>query len=99
MDIIGIKEIWQIDGRTLGIIWTDLKEHRFDVVELRRQCPCAVCNDEMTGKKLLKPQEVSDGVRPTSIDSVGRYGMSIKFDDGHSTGIYSFDQLRKLASH
>jgi DUF971 family protein len=96
MDFIGIKEIWQADERTLGITWTDQKESKYDVVELRRQCPCALCNDEMTGKKILKPQDVATTVRPTTIDSVGRYGMSIKFDDGHGTGIYSFDLLRKV---
>ncbi len=99
MDFLGIKEIWQVDGRTLGISWTDSTECKYDVVELRRQCPCAVCNDEMTGKKLLRPQDITDAVRPTTIDSVGRYAMSIKFDDGHSTGIYSFDHLRRLAAH
>jgi DUF971 family protein len=28
---------------------------------------------------------------------VGSYGITIKWSDGHSTGIYSFETLRALA--
>ena len=49
-----VKEIWQKDERTLGIVWTDNVETAYDVVALRRHCPCALCIDEMTGKKFYK---------------------------------------------
>ena len=90
-----IKEIWQKDSKTLGIIWTDGVESSYDVVVLRRKCPCAACVDEMTGKRLLSPSEVGDNVRPVTINSVGRYALNIEFNDGHKTGIYSFESLRK----
>ena len=50
----------------------------------------------MVKKPILKAEDVSDDVRPVSIDSVGRYAMSIKFSDGHATGIYTFQYLRSL---
>jgi DUF971 family protein len=28
---------------------------------------------------------------------VGSYGIAIKWNDGHSTGIYSFERLRAMA--
>src|SRR5690606_4403173 len=86
MDAIRVKDIRQVDDRTLGITWTDGRTDEFDVVELRRQCPCAMCIDEMTGKRRLDPAQVADSVRPVRIESVGAYAMKIAFDDGHSTG-------------
>ena len=92
-----VKEIYQIDERTLGITWTDDQESKFDVVELRRKCPCASCVDEQTGKRILKPEMVKETVRPEQIRSVGRYALNIVFTDGHSTGIYTFKMLRKMS--
>ena len=62
---------------------------------LRKKCPCAFCVDEWS-KPILKEEDAKDDVRPVSIDSVGRYAMSIKFSDGSSTGIYTFKYLRGL---
>lgn len=92
-----VKEIYQIDERTLGITWTDDQESKFDVVELRRKCPCASCVDEQTGKRILQPEMVKETVRPEQIRSVGRYALNIVFTDGHSTGIYTFKTLRKMS--
>jgi DUF971 family protein len=93
---IGVEKIWQQDGRTLAIKWTDGKENLFDVVELRRRCPCANCIDEWTKKPKLKPEDVDDSLRPVKIASVGRYALSIAFSDGHATGIYTYKSLREF---
>lgn len=89
-----VKAIKQKDDRTLWIKWSDDQEQEWDVVTLRRNCPCAECIDEWTGKKNLKDADVADTVRPLSIQSVGRYALSINFSDGHKTGIYSFEKLQ-----
>ncbi|MFK7824675.1 MAG: DUF971 domain-containing protein [Oligoflexales bacterium] len=90
-----IQEIWQKDESTLGIIWSDGLESSFNVVDLRRSCPCAVCVDEMTGKRKLLASEVASSVRPVTVKSVGRYALNVEFNDGHNTGIYSFESLRR----
>jgi len=91
-----VRDIQQLDLRTLGITWTDGRESRYDVVELRRKCPCASCIDEWTGARRLTDDMVADTVRPLRVDSVGRYALTIKFNDGHGTGIYTFNMLRNL---
>lgn len=91
-----VRRIWQVDGRTLGIVWTSGLDARYDVVDLRRRCPCAVCVDEHTGRRILQPQDVSDAVRPELIRSVGAYALTIRFDDGHDTGIYDLGALHRL---
>jgi DUF971 family protein len=93
---VRVRDIKQTDSRTLSITWTDGKQSLYDVVELRRQCPCAHCVDEWTRKRLLKPEDVPQSVRPTVIESVGQYAISIHFSDGHKTGIYTFQRLRQL---
>lgn len=82
-----VQEVTQHDERTLRVVWQDGLEKLFDVVSLRKNCPCASCAGGV---------EVNDTVRPVEIKSVGRYALIVVFDDGHRTGIYSFDNLRQL---
>lgn len=91
-----VKRIWQQDERTLGINWTDGRKSLYDVVELRRQCRCAHCVDEISKKRTLNPDDVPESIRPVKIESVGRYALTIQFTDGHRTGIYAFEKLREI---
>ena len=91
--MIGVKEIWQEDATTLGILWTDHKKDLFDVYDLRSNCPCAVCVDEHSGKRIATKRIEQ---KPKTIKSVGQYALSIHFEDGHSTGIYTFNMLRMM---
>jgi DUF971 family protein len=93
---VRVKSINQLDGRTLGITWTDDLSSKFDVVDLRRKCPCATCIDEWTHEQILKPESIPETTRPIKIESVGQYALTIQFNDGHRTGIYTFAMLRKL---
>ena len=94
---IRVKSIDQINDRTLGITWTDHRQDTYDVVLLRRKCPCATCIDEWTHETILRPEQISDEVRPLKVESVGQYALTIQFSDGHKTGIYTFSMLRNLA--
>ena len=91
-----VESLEQIDKTTLGITWKDGHQSRWTVRELRLKCPCAMCVDEMTGKVLLKTENVPADVRPMKIEPVGRYGLRIRWSDNHDTGIYTFEALRAL---
>ncbi len=89
----------QIIGHELAIAWSDGKETFFPLEELRKACPCAVCNGE--------PDVMGCGEKPgvhhtpasfqlTSYEMVGGYGWQPHWADGHSTGIYSVNYLRRL---
>lgn len=91
-----VTRIYQVDPFTLGIDWSDGKMSRWRLAHLRRNCPCASCRDEWTGKPLLTPESIREDLQATSLESIGRYAISIKFSDGHTTGIYSYDLLRAL---
>ena len=45
-----------------------------------------------------QPGDVPDDVTPKTLRSVGLYAIAVDFSDGHTTGIYSFEHLRKLGA-
>ncbi len=56
---------------------------------LRRQCKCALCLDEMTGRPLLNPDDVKETIRPLRIERVGNYAVDVDWSDGHKS-LYPF---------
>ncbi|MDK1023734.1 MAG: P-loop NTPase [Gammaproteobacteria bacterium] len=85
-----------LDGSTLSVLWEDGKQDDFDVRNLRLACRCALCIEEMSGRPLLDPNSVLINVAPRMISSVGNYAIRINWNDGHSSGIYSFTHLRAM---
>ncbi len=68
----------------------------FPLADLRRACPCAGCKGAREqGRDPWTPR--AGGVSPTIVDAelVGAWGLSIRWDDGHDTGIYSWDGMRR----
>jgi ATP-binding protein involved in chromosome partitioning len=84
------------DPRTLSVLWQDATRDDFDVRDLRLACQCALCIEEMSGRKILDPRSVRQDVAPRDITSVGLYAIAVTWNDGHSSSIYSFDLLRSL---
>ena len=80
----------------LRVDWQDGRQSLYVVRTLRLACRCAHCVEEMTGRPLLREQDVPEDVRPVRISPVGRYGVQIAWSDGHDTGIYTFEYLRSL---
>ena len=64
---------------------------------LRARCPCAGCVDEWSGKRLLNVTTLRADIRPETLTEVGRYAVQVGWSDGHQTGIYSWELLRRLA--
>lgn len=83
------------DGARLRIRWQDGEVQEFEPRELRLRCPCAGCVEEMTGTRILTPEMVPEDIYPTAIHYVGRYALQFIWSDGHSTGIYPFEYLRR----
>jgi DUF971 family protein len=82
---------------SVSIKWSDDAETLYTAPVLRRSCPCATCVNEWTGEKILRDDQIDENLTFTDISIVGRYALSFHFSDGHNTGIYSFDYLKKLA--
>lgn len=84
-----------VDSRLL-IGWDDEHQSRYDPFQLRLACPCAQCVDELTGQRVIRPEQIPADIKPREMRPVGRYGVSFEWSDDHSTGIYTFDYLREL---
>jgi DUF971 family protein len=86
----------------LIIVWSDDRTCRYPLSHLREACPCVECRGghENMGRRgdpdnilVLTP------VRSYKIDRlelVGNYALQPFWDDGHHTGMYTWDYLRRL---
>lgn len=91
-----VRKIWQKDNHHFAIEWTDGLNAEYRLSDLQKQCPCAKCVDEATGKRLLDEKTIYEDVRAIRIENVGRYALKIQFTSGCSSGIYSFEMLHKM---
>ena len=82
----------------LLISWSDNTDSIYNARSLRLLCPCAGCIDEWTGEKRLDETKVAADITFKNISVVGRYALNFEFSDGHDSGIFSFDLLRKIAN-
>lgn len=80
----------------ITLLWNDGKSSKLKAWDLRMACPCAACVNEITGEKQLKPEMVPQDIKTVAISTVGRYALHIQWSDGHNTGLYGFEYLRKL---
>ena len=90
------QEIKKVGNKELHITWSDGHKSVYSANYLREKCPCASCIDEWTGALRIRPGSAAKDIEILKIDLVGRYALKCVFSDGHSTGIYSFEYLRKL---
>lgn len=91
-------QLKQLSKDTLGIHWSDGENRSYPVRELRLNCHCAHCVDEWTREKILDESKVPVDIAPKKIEPVGRYAIRFVWSDGHDTGIYTFDLLKKLGT-
>lgn len=90
---VGLK---QLGPATLGIVWNDGHNSFYRVRTMRLNCRCAHCVDEWTREKILDESKIPADIKPRKIEPVGRYAFRVVWSDGHDTGFYTFDSLRKL---
>lgn len=84
----------------LFIKWEDDSESLLSLKYLRDECPCAGCKGETILLKTYRPpapQVNTPGrYKIKNIETVGDYAVQITWQDGHNTGIYTWDYLQQL---
>jgi DUF971 family protein len=88
-------------GTELALSFADGFEAYLPLPMLRRACPCAACQGEPDALgRVLRPH-VELGPRAFELlkfQQIGGYAIQFFWADGHSTGIFSYSYLQKLAS-
>ncbi|MGB6223743.1 gamma-butyrobetaine hydroxylase-like domain-containing protein [Haloferula sp.] len=88
-------------GQELALAFGDGVECYLPLEALRSACPCAACQGEpdVTGRVIRPRKQIgARGFELSKIETIGGYALQLFWADGHSTGIYSFDYLRRLAA-
>lgn len=81
-------------SRQLEIAFDDDTRFNLPCEYLRAYSPSAEVRGHGPGQEVL--QVGKENVNITQIEPVGNYAICLFFDDGHSTGIYSWDYLHNL---
>jgi DUF971 family protein len=91
----------QIVGSEVAIAWDDGAESYLPFARLRAASPSA----ETQGERDIFGQQHGghgarnfDGVAVTGWEQVGNYAVRFTFSDGHGSGLYTYDYLRKLGA-
>lgn len=86
----------------LEISWSDGKTCRYPLSNLREACPCVECRG---GHMFMGPQFAPENILKltptrsyelTELNPVGNYALQPVWDDGHDTGIYTWDYLKLI---
>ena len=88
-------------GNELAVKWDDGTESFISLETLRRHCPCAGCKGEVDimGNVYKGPDRPLSpaAFQLRSLTPIGTYAVQPTWADGHATGIFSFDYLKKIA--
>jgi len=92
-------------SKGITIDWKDGHSSRYTCAYLRDKCPCATC----TGAHGTTPRNTDYSkppdtpfpmfkptIRMSSVEPAGNYAIRIQWNDGHNTGIYSYEHLRQI---
>jgi len=96
-----ILENATVIGNELALSFADGFEAYLPLPMLRRACPCAACQGEPDALgRVIRPR-VEHGPSAYELqkfETIGGYAIQLFWGDGHSTGIYSYTYLQKLAA-
>ena len=92
----------EIVNDLLLIQWSDKTDSVIQLVMLRDNCSCAICageKDALGNLHIGEPQQRNQqSYQLRGLQPVGYYGLRPFWGDGHSSGIYTIDLLKKLAA-
>jgi DUF971 family protein len=91
-------------SKGIKIDWKDSHQSSYGLDYLRDHCPCAMCTGShgtaprpKSTEKAANPfQMYTPKLKMTEVEAVGNYAIRIRWSDGHGSGIYSFEHLRKI---
>jgi DUF971 family protein len=84
-----------VEERELVIGWGGDHVTRLTLEELRRRCTCAACAEQRSAGGPVWPQPGSpQDLLVEGAELVGAWGISLRFNDRHEQGVYTWETLR-----
>ena len=84
-------------SRVLEIAFGDDQRFRLTAEFLRVHSPSAEVRGHGPGQEVLQIGKEDVGIE--RIEPVGNYAVRLFFDDGHDTGLYSWEEFRRFCLH
>jgi len=81
----------------LELTWESGAVARLPYKELRGECPCASCRNEWTGERILDPTTIREDIKLEGMEPIGNYAVRLNWNDGHSSGLYTWETLARIA--
>jgi DUF971 family protein len=82
--------------QVLEVTWPDDRVDRLPYRLLRGECPCASCRNEWTGERMLDPASIRPDLKLVGMETIGTYAIQPAWNDGHASGLFSWETLRAL---
>ena len=82
------------DRRALTVRFDDGVDHVLPAEYLRVLSPSAEVQGHNPEQRKTVPGKKNVSI--AAVDPIGNYAVRLTFDDGHDTGLFSWDYLRKL---
>jgi len=84
-------------SRLLEITFDDGAGYKLPYEFLRVHSPSAEVVGHGRGQEVLQVGKKNVGV--SEVSPIGSYALKIKFDDGHDSGLYTWEYLHNLGEH
>ena len=88
------------ERQTFHIQWSDNRDCVFPLDGLRRACPCAGCQGHEKMHELPDPEifQLPALMRweNVKVEVAGSVGLRLTWDDGHNSGIFTWERLRAM---
>ena len=55
------------------------------------------CRNEWTGERILDPATIRADLKLEGMEHMGNYAVRLAWNDGHSSGFYTWETLRHLS--
>ena len=84
-------------SRVLEVAFADGASFQLPFEYLRTHSPSAEVKGHGPGQEVLVTGKQNVGIR--AVEPIGQYAVKLVFDDGHDTGLYSWNYLRELGDN
>ena len=83
-------------SRALEVAWADGTRYSLPFEYLRVHSPSAEIRGHGGGEGKL--ELAKENVKITQVEPIGLYAVRLHFDDGHNSGLFSWNYLRELGA-